>query len=220
MKMLLIILALVSIAVHHSVAQGTNNDHPLDSIDIKNCFHLLGMEVFKFPIEPQDTNYQVNVIFEMYEEHKLADSIIINANSLQGLPAHLLNNFIGVDKENGMTMRFYSKQESDSSFIIQTSYPSILQTMEFIEDPDSIRMSGWRAFNDQNVVPGKRIPVLLRYAVGYDTETLDCPKWHSPEEVAKLYKSCLIIYLELVKPEEIVIDEKTLQKYMIHPREE
>lgn len=193
---------LVFFAVAYSAfGQGLNNNFPIDSIDFRNVFRLLGMEVFKFPIElktekfdytnyTKQPKYKIVVTIKNFEKGKLTDSIAIYSDDYE--------EFFTLNKGKG-TLRLITKNENDSTVKFNISFEYFTTDINVTFNNSKIVYRSARAYSKFQPEIYGTLPVLIWYANEKGKgPSMHCPGEATPEIAAKDYDYISGIYLSIV----------------------
>lgn len=178
------------------ISQGLNNKHSLDSVDFREVFNLLGIEVFKFPFEKTDKEYTIKISLQDYDNGKLINTFPIF--SLSGVPDGIKKEFQQLLNLNNkdVLLRVYSKQNNDSAYTLSFSLNFLSQKYELTSDPKE-GMHQWRAYSNFQPENGKQVPFLIRYGVEKGTPMMSCPGDMPIPDVVKMYPFVLAFVVEV-----------------------
>jgi hypothetical protein len=192
-KMLLnklgILIFILAVSSANLFSQGMNNDYPIDSTDIKNVMNMLGIEMFKFPIQKQAEKCNLRIIMEEFENHKsISKSVLTN-----GVPKDCLE-LDGKSK----TLRIYKQNVNDSTIGIRVDLEGMNISTQVGIDRDTIGIQMCRGYSDFQPEKGKTVPVFIWFAFGKGrTEPVHCPGNSPLQIVAELYDFVIAISLEI-----------------------
>jgi hypothetical protein len=190
-------------------AQGENNKYPMDSVDIQKAFNMMGIEVFKFPLNQRQDSSKLKIKIESYRANKLIESFYVTKD----IPASFLDLHA-----SSSTVRVYSQKVDDKSvhfeFIIgninfgfetdfiETSKSLLTSYMPNLSQPDndsySIGLSQISAFTQFQPQKGISTPVLIWY--GADKKNLKNIHFIcsiTTEEILKMYDFVILVKFEL-----------------------
>src|SRR5579863_3990554 len=170
-KILFFVIAIFS-TFSFSHAQGLNNEHTIDTTDIQNALTMMGMHVFKFPVDPPAQECYVDFIMESYDDTVLKSSTDFLAymkkdNLLVYAAPH-------TDSTRGW-VRVYCYDKSPLSWYLNLNWNGVDNGLEFNEDSVTVGMSDYRAFNYKQPKIEERIPLVVRYCAKKGTRTMHCP---------------------------------------------
>ena len=189
------LLFIFSTLVHcvSGFSQGLNNKYSIDSTDIENAFELLGMEIYKFPIQTKDSAY-VNVIIEKYDNHTLVESYD-HMKNLKDIPKEYLESLSVISTPDTSWFRVYFYKKNDSTLIYRFNHESVFVDIgiDDIKDMDT----GTRAYDFKNIEENKGQTVLIWYGSERSDEWRHCPAGLSLKQVVKKYDKVIAFKLEL-----------------------
>jgi hypothetical protein len=192
----LFVLFFLLLNLNNLKSQGLNNNHSLDSVDFREVFNLMGIEVFKFPFEKTDQEFTIKISLQDYDNGKLINTFPIF--SLSGLPDEIKEEFqreLNINKKSAL-LRVYSKQNNDSSFTLAFTLNFLTQKYDFTSDPKE-GMNQWRAYTNFQPEKGKQVPFLIRYGVLKGTPMISCPGNMPIPDVIKRYPYVLAFIVEV-----------------------
>ena len=169
--------------------QGLNNSYPVDSTDVKNVFNMLGIEVYKFPIQKQKEKNRLRIIEKKYVKHKLVSSSV-ETNSEYDKDRFYLN-------EKEKTLRVYKQNVNDSTIMLRIDFDYTTITNGYQFEKDSIGIQMTRAYTDFQPVKGKTVPIFIWYAFTPEKNEMHCPGDAPIETVVELYDYVVAILLEV-----------------------
>ncbi len=190
------LIGLISIVGY---SQGLNNQQQIDSVDIKNSFSLLGIEIFKFPVNTKE-EYNINYIIEEYKNGILKREInYLNLLKKKKLPGYVLNSLL-VKSNFNKWFRIYFKTEDDKKniqLLLQLG-DNLKNKLDFSFDEEKY---GTRAFAVlDNKIVNKKAPLAIWYAKNNVKAIEHCPGDKTVEEISLLYDHIIVVYIELIKP--------------------
>ena len=188
--------ALISIVCY---SQGLNNQQQIDSVDIKNSFSLLGIEIFKFPVNTKE-EYNINYIVEEYKNGTLKREInYLNSFKEKNLPEYVLSSLL-VKSNLSKWFRVYFKTEEDKNniqLLLQLG-DNLKNKLDFSFDEERY---GTRAFTiPEKKMLNKKAPLAIWYAKNNVKAIEHCPGDKTVEEISLLYDHIIVVYIELIKP--------------------
>lgn len=173
------------------LSQGMNNKYPIDSVDIENVIRMLGMEVFKFPINKQSEKSKLKIIMKNYDHNKLSGSTVLT----QGLPYDDLMNIHNADK----TLRIYTQRINDSLLNIQWNFEGLTSNapISFSEEiPSMLQCRAYTKFQPQK---GQSVPALVIYGYYKNSKisSMHCSGDSPVEFYAESYDFVIAMFLEI-----------------------
>jgi hypothetical protein len=200
----LIIALFAFFCVFDANAQGLNNNYPLDSVDVKNVFTMLGVEVFKFPFENKNKLDYIKLLekkgksqyLKLYYEVWKNDSLVVTYNTTGGLDEMIKNNYLSMDKDNRI-VRLYDRQLNDTTVLLMLDINGIIITQDFIYPQGKYGMHNSRAFSDFQPEPGKKKPIYVRTFVDKKQTIMHCPAGRTKEIITKDYPYVIFLIAEI-----------------------
>ncbi len=184
-----VIIALIFLLGTELFSQGMNNDFPVDSMDNKIIFNMLGIEMFKFPIKKLSYKCKFRIKKIEYQNNKLTDSSIIT----EGLPEDCLYLY----KKDRMFRYYVQNIDSNTiKFIINIGSATLTQVTNY--GNIQLGLSQSRAYSDYQPEKGKSVPMLIWY--GYKDNkknSIHCPGDAPIEKVAQLYDFVVAFVIEI-----------------------
>jgi hypothetical protein len=184
-----------------STAQGTNNNYPIDSVDIKMAFEQLGIQVYKFPytvsnVQKPRFNFKIEMTdsSKLVYENKGVDDLL--AHIPKGLSAEdmgINEAFPKIDSGNHF-VRIYIKHSNPDKLALIIAHRYSNQKIEFDFDSEKYGPSNSRAFNYTGIRQKEMVPLVVFYANIKGKPVLSCPGRLGPKEVQKRYDKTIIIY--------------------------
>ncbi len=197
MKKIIMILIIYIIPIINVTGQGLNNEYPIDSVDIENSFKLLGLEIFKFPLEVTKKEYYVNYIIEEYKNNVKTKTInFIETLKENNLPNDILKTLMVKIKTEDKWFRIYwfDKKEDNTKLQIQIGdFGKFNLTFE----TDKTYNFDYRAFNYKQPKINIKTPLVVRYAKKSTKQIQHCPGDASVEDISKIYSHIIVVYMVL-----------------------
>lgn len=186
-KVFLVLLVIV-MSNMNAISQGMNNNYPIDSIDIKNVFNMLGVEVFKIPLLKQDEKSKLKITCEVFENHKLKKTSVLTKG--------LSDDYCLLSKDQ--TLRIYKQSVNDSTIALRLDMQWVTLNNLTQFDKDTLGMQQCRAYSDFQPVKGEKKPIFIWYAFGKGrTQSMHCPGNSPLAKVTELYDFVIAISVEI-----------------------
>ena len=188
-KITILLFFVMIVSAKNIYSQGLNNDYPIDSLDVRNIINMLGIEMFKFPLEMQKEECKLRIIQEIYENHKLSGKSVIT----NGLPDDCL-----IMNESKRMLRIYKQGINDSTIGIRLDLDEVTISNQIGFDKDTLGMQQCRAYSKFQPVKGKSVPVFIWYSFGKGRkEAMHCPGDSPLKTVVELYDFVIAYSLEI-----------------------
>lgn len=192
-----ILLIICIISVINLTGQSLNNEYPIDSVDIKNSFKLLGLEIFKFPLEVTKKEYYVNFIIEEYKDSIKTKTInFLETLKESNLPNDLLKNFMIKIKTEDKWFRIYWFDKDKDSAKLQIQIGDF-KKFNLTFETDKKYNFDYRAFNYNQPEINNKTPLVVRYAKKPTKQIQHCPGDASVEDISKIYSHVIVVYMML-----------------------
>lgn len=186
-KVFLVLLVIVMSSMN-AFSQGMNNDYPIDPIDIKNVFNMLGVETFKFPLLKHDEKSKLKITCEVFENHKRISKSVLT----EGFPDDCF--FLSKDT----TLRIYKQSINDSTIALKVDIDGASIGSQIPFDKDTLGMQQCRAYSDFQPVKGEKKPIFIWYAFAKGkTQSIHCPGDRPLSKVSELYDFVIAISVEI-----------------------
>ncbi len=200
---LILILLILIVSSLNIFGQGLNNPYSIDSVDIRNVFNILGVEVFKFPIQKQNEKCNLHITMEHYSNQHLIDSVILNYKFSE--------NMVSINDKDRL-LRIYKNRVNDSTIGVVLNLGNVIIFDQFKLEKDTIGMQFCRAYTDFQPEKGKKTPIFIWAAFGKGrTEYMHCPGDSPIESVVEQYDFVIAVFLEIeVKKIENLFDNPYL----------
>jgi hypothetical protein len=198
---ILCVFILSQIGINATHAQGLNNHYPIDETDIKNSLKMLGIEIYKFPLQSNEDSVYFNFIVEEFSDTTLlerSDNLedIKKAVPAQYLPATLSRSLAGHDTS---LVRMIMYNNPGAPFEIQIDYNGILTDCPSRFDKEKYGKPQTRGFTYSIPKINEKVPVLVIYAPKKGQQIVHCPAGFMPDQIKRKYPYTCFVYVELVK---------------------
>jgi hypothetical protein len=177
-----------------SYAQGLNNDHPIDTTDIQNALDMLGVKVFKFPVDPPPRPCYVDFIVEYYKDTTLENT----QDMLTQLSQETFSSSAPRTDSTRDWARIYCYDKTPLSWLLNIKWKDLGNGLEFNSDSVTVSMSDYRAFDYTQPEIDKKVPLIVRYSAKSGTNMMHCPGNLPVRDIIRTYAETVVVYMKLV----------------------
>ena len=156
--------------------QGLNNDYPIDTTQLKDAGELLGLNMFRFPIDPPPKQCFVDFIIDIYKDTTLEQSLDFIKDSEKNMPTGPIG--FSLPKTDTIRQWFYVyfHDESPAAWHLRIRWMNMNQDLEITTDSAITGRSDYRAFDYVQPKPGEKVPLVVRYTAKPGAWGGHCPE--------------------------------------------
>jgi hypothetical protein len=196
------VIIFLNISAHPLHAQGLNNKYAIDETDIKNSLKMLGIEIYKFPLQSNDDSVYLNFIIEEYHDTALVGRSDNLEDVKKAVPAKYLGSTMSELRAGHDTslIRMVTYDNTGGPFEIQFNYKAFSANCPSTQfDRTKYGKPQTRGFTYSIPKINERVPALVVYASQKGQAVIHCPGTMMPKDIKRRYPYTCFVYVELVK---------------------